>query len=177
MLKHKIIKILSILLIFLCSFNILVSAEHFHNNQLDEDGIPIGEHKALDSNGKVIEDVDVFLKKRDSDWMYTGISTTYALRDGVETIGYFKSGGRYRIGFNQSIINWSQFGSEAWSRYPAADGAWADVSITGSYKPNDTTARLTITGETGDIVFLSHASMDHVYWFYGNGTWDMKPYY
>ncbi|WMM25983.1 hypothetical protein RBU61_04735 [Tissierella sp. MB52-C2] len=177
MLNSKKVKMLSIILLFACIFSssILANADSFNNN-LDENGIPIGEYKALDINGNVIEDVDSYIMRRDSGWMYTTKSSTYSLKDGNAVIGYFNSRARYRVSFSNSVTDWSDYGSSAWPRGSEDDGCWADVRIDGSYKPNDYTARLTITGEAGDILLGTYGAVSHVYWFYGNGTWDMQSF-
>ena len=48
-----------------------------------------GDFKALDEKGNVISDVELFLKKRDSGWMYTSQSKTDPIKDGSVIIAKF----------------------------------------------------------------------------------------
>lgn len=173
--KSNKIQVLFVILLIIFTFNTFAYGGEVYNN-LGKKEIPVGKYKALDVYGNIIEGLEGewHLQNNDSGWMYTGRSATYALKDHYTVLGHFYSGARFRVDTNQSVTSWSQYDCKAWSEFP--EGSWADVRITGSYKPNDYIARLSITGETGDYVLQLYAAMDHVYWFYGNGTWYMEVF-
>ncbi|WP_312908824.1 hypothetical protein [Tissierella praeacuta] len=110
----------------------------------------------------------------DSDWMYTKTSKTYALKASEKVIGYYYSRAKFKCDFNKNVADWDNDGSKAWSIYD--DGSWRRVRVTGLYKLNPSTARFSLTGETSDVLLGVYAAMDHVYYFYGNGTWDMSVF-
>lgn len=173
--KRFLIITLTFLLVLSSVFNTQALAETLINNNLDEDGIPIGEFKALDKDGNLIDDIENYLKRRDSGWMYTRRSETYELKDYSTIVGYFYSSGKFRCDFNKNITSFGEDSSRAWAAYDP-DNVWAKSSVTGSYKPNSSTGRLTITGEAGDILLQIYGGMHHTYYFYGNGTWSMTVF-
>lgn len=162
------VKIVVAILSLLCMVTPIYadSSHKYHLNDTKKSG----DFKALDEKGNVISDVELFLKKRDSGWMYTSQSKTDPIKDGSVIIAKFYTRGKFSADSRKNIVDWGNGGSNIWV-VSQTIGANAFLEERGSYKPAPNVARWTMGANAQDPVWGTGLYEYHTYWFYGDGTW------
>lgn len=171
--KKKSLKLLGLVMVSVLALSTFSFAAEGNNNLNSQGGGFVNEQSLNESGRTLTQSTKSMKATKDSGWMYTGNTEKYLLKDDYVVYGYFSSGARYRADYNQNITDWDEYGSYA---EPDASFMWADVRVIGSYKLNNSTARLTILGEAGHVQVGGYASLIHVYFLHGDGSYDMDEY-